>query len=114
MVITTVTGEADRQSYWIDFASSRDGLHSRVLFDPVRLVIKQHDLVDAGGNRLTRIHYGNHSQGACPLPGNILVESSNQHETLTLIMVWNETNQSYDEHDFEIDLPRSFQRIFVK
>lgn len=115
VAITSVTRDPEQAGYWLELSGSSSDLRSRVLFDPERLVLLCHDLLSGKGIPLTSIRYSNHAgQGVCPLPGKISVETSEQQGTLTLVMAWNQTDQSSVEQDFEIDLPNGFQRIFVK
>lgn len=117
VAITSVSRDPDRQGYWLELSGSSANSRSRILFDPERLVMIRHDLLAGDGyspSPLTSIRYAEHSQGVCPLPGRISVETSEQQGILTLVMAWNQTDQPYAEQDFEIDLPTGFQRIFVK
>ncbi len=111
--ILATSSDQEGRGAWLELESIQDNIHSLVLFEPERQLIRQYLQFNEDGKVALKIGYGDYSAGPCSLPGLITITSSDHAgELLIRLRDW-QTDTPFSAADFALELPPVFKRVKV-
>ena len=111
--ILAASNDREGRGAWLELENMQDNIHSLVLFEPERQLIRQYLQFNEDGKVTLKIGYGDYYPGPCSLPGLITITSSDHAgELLIRLHDW-QTDTPFSAADFALELPPVFKRVTV-
>lgn len=112
-IVDIVRGK-DGDGFWVKLCCGEGNSIHKVLFDPQKMIVHRHMLVDESGDTLLDVRYERFSQDGCMLPGKISISSGNHNGAFEVKMSdWN-MSASLSASDFDFSLPSGFTSVVVE
>ncbi|HSH12732.1 MAG TPA: hypothetical protein VLA15_03250 [Desulfurivibrionaceae bacterium] len=112
--IMEVAGDLDRAGLWVEFRYEGEVRRELALFDPLRLLLRRHLLLDEQGEVAFEVEYDSYSTGECPLPGLVTIRGDRRYGHLLLRLDNWLPAETLTGDDFKITVPSDFTRIHIK
>lgn len=112
--IREVAGDADGKGVWVEFLYEGETQRELVLFDPLRLNLRRHLLLDEQGEVALEVEYDSYPAGECPLPGLVTIRGDSRYGRLVLRLGNWLAADALTADDFKITAPADFTRIEIK
>lgn len=109
--ILATSSDQEKRGDWLELEDIQDNIHSLVLFEPERQLIRQYLQFNEDGKVTLKISYGDYSPGPCSLPGLITINSSDHSGELVLRLRDWQTETPFSAADFVLELPPVFKRV---
>ncbi len=111
--ILATSSDQEKRGAWLELENIQDNIHSLVLFEPERQLIRQYLQFNDDGKVTLEISYGDYSAGTCSLPGLITITSSDHSGELSIRLRDWQTDTPFSAADFVLELPPGFKRVKV-
>lgn len=112
--IREVAGDPDGAGLWVEFSYEGEARRELALFDPLRLLLRRHLLLDGQGEVAFEVEYDSYSGGECPLPGLVTIRGDRRYGHLLLRLGNWLPGEALTGDDFKITVPADFTRIPIK
>ncbi|NTV13821.1 MAG: hypothetical protein HGA96_07845 [Desulfobulbaceae bacterium] len=112
--IREVAGEPGGAGLWVQFRYAGEEQSELVLFDPRRLCLLRHLLLDKDGRTVLEVSYDSYAAGDCPLPGQVIIQGDNRLGRLVLRLGNWLPADTMTAADFVVTAPSDFVRIKIK
>jgi hypothetical protein len=127
----------DQDAFWLRLVPAGGSTESMILFDPEKLLIRRHVVMDDQGRELLDIRYPEYrllpasgtpatavglpaasgpapEQEGCRLPVRVTVTSSRDDKKIDISLGSFLAGTHFTAVDFQVDIPDNFQQLFVK
>jgi len=111
--VLKVTGDDDGSDLWVKLAYDDGAGREMVRFDPKRLSISRHLLLDERDRVVFEVGYGDYTAPPCGLPGLVTIRDGRGKGTLELRLRDWRTAEPLTPQDFAVDIPPGFNRIKI-
>lgn len=112
--IREISGDPGGAGLWAEFRYEGEEQRELVLFDPQRLSLLRHLLLDNQGRTVFEVTYDSYTSGACPLPQLVTIRGDNRFGRLVLRLGNWLPGEALTIADFEVTAPSDFSRIKIK
>lgn len=112
--IREVAGDPDGKGTWVEFSYEGEAQRELVLFDPLRLNLHRHLLLDEQGGVALEVEYDSYPAGECALPGLVSIRGDSRYGRLVLRLGNWLPAEALTGDDFKISAPADFTRIDIK
>lgn len=112
--IREVAGDPEGTGYWAEFRYEGEARRELALFDPERLLLLRHLLLDEQGKVAFEVAYDSYSGGECPLPELVTIRGDRRYGHLLLRLGNWLPGETLTGDDFQITVPADFTRIPIK
>lgn len=112
--IREVAGDPEGNGVWVEFHYDGEALRELALFDPLRLSLYRHLLLDEQGRVVFEVEYDSYPAGECPLPGLVTIRGDSRYGRLILRLGNWLPAEALTGDDFKITAPTDFTRIPIK
>lgn len=109
--IREVSGDPAGAGVWVEFDYEGETRRELVLFDPRRLVVHRHLLLDDRGEVAFEVAYDSYPAGECPLPGLVTIRGDRRYGRLLVRLGNWLPAETLTRDDFQISVPADFTRI---
>ncbi|MEN8135243.1 MAG: hypothetical protein ABFS18_06865 [Thermodesulfobacteriota bacterium] len=113
MRILTTSSDQEGRGAWLELENIQDNIHSLVLFEPERQLIRQYLRLNEDGKVTLKIGYNDYYPGPCSLPGLVTISSSDHAGELSIRLHDWQTDTPFSAADFALELPPVFKRVKV-
>jgi hypothetical protein len=111
--VLEVAGEDDGPDFWVKISYGDGAGREMVRFDPERLLIRRHQLLDERDQVVLDVSYDEYTASPCALPGLVTIRSGRRKGTLALRLRDWRTADPLSPQDFAVDIPPGFNRIKI-
>lgn len=111
--VLEVAGAASGSDLWVKLTYDEGTGMELVRFDPDRLTVSRHQLLDERGKVVLDVEYGDYAGSPCALPGLVTIRSGRRNGTLQLKLQDWRTDQALAPPDFNLVFPPGFKRIKI-
>ncbi len=112
--VLEVTGDDEGSDFWVKLSYGAGAERELVHFDPERLTIRSHQLLDQRGQVALEVSYDDYTAPPCGLPGLVTIRGSRNKGTLALRLRDWRTTEPLAPQDFAVDIPPGFNRIKIQ
>ena len=124
--IVKVLRDRGEKGFWLLLKDGHDSLDRLVLFDPDRLIIARHVLMNNRGEQIMEVVYRNYlsenpvggdrsSEGACLIPSSITVASNSGFEKkIDLTLSGFLQQPDFSPTDFDMEIPANMERHVIR
>ena len=133
----TVRRDKTPESYWLQIKHADVNTESMVLFDPVKLIILRHVLLDNKGGYLAEVKYTDYQrlnedeenkarqnsapdvsfeepEGFCMIPGSLSISSWKNSEKVDLKLHSFMADAHFLPTDFMLEIPENFEQLLIR
>ena len=136
--ILKVRRDKEQNAYWLQIRYEQSGLDSMILFDPEEFVILRHIVMDARGEHLVDLAYGDYqpayasekqladrdqgingrlslSEKICKIPTKLSVSSNSGAEKKIDLKLFSFIHEAeFSPDNFKVAIPDNFEQLIVK
>jgi len=113
VTLLSVAGASGSSDVWVKFSYDDGAGPEMVRFDPVRLTIVSHRLLDDRDRVALEVDYDDYTAPPCGLPGLVTIRGGSRKGTLALHLRDWRTTEPLTPQDFTVNIPTGFKRIKI-